>query len=90
MVPHDRLLAEARRVAAAWVAEGRTHTFRGGATRDELRAINAAESERVADAFLDTPFLSGQYKFLWSRGKRLPAAMFFTLRVTRPLWARLL
>ncbi len=90
VVPHERLLDEASALARRWIAEGARRTYRGGATREELRAINAEESERVADAFLDAPFLRAQQRFLWSRGKRAPAAMFFGLRVLRPLWSRLL
>jgi len=90
VVAHDRLLEEAQRIAEGWIAEGATRSFRGGFTLDELKAVNAAESVRVADAFLDVPFLRGQYKFLWRKKKHLPAAFFFTLRVLRPLWSRLL
>lgn len=91
VVPHDELLDAAQALAEQWIAEGRdTRSFPGGTTAEQLRRINAVESVRVADAFLSTPFLRGQYKFLWSKKKRVPAAMFFGLRVTRPLWSRLL
>ena len=90
VVPHERLLKEAQRIAEEWIAEGATRSYRGGFSRDELKKVNAIESVRVADSFLDVPFLTGQYKFLWKKKKRLPAAMFFTLRMLRPLWSRLL
>lgn len=90
VVPHDALLTEAQRIAEGWVAAGRERTFRCGMTRDELLAINAEESEALASAFLDAPFLEGQYRFLRSKKKRQPAAMFYVLWRTRPLWKRLL
>lgn len=90
VVPHDQLLAEAQRIAEEWIGERSTRQFRGGFTRDELKTANAEESVRVADSFLDLPFLRGQYKFLWRKKKRLPAAFFFTLCMLRPLWSRLL
>ncbi|MBW2458386.1 MAG: enoyl-CoA hydratase/isomerase family protein [Deltaproteobacteria bacterium] len=90
VVPHDDLLEEAQRIAGGWIAERSTRRFRGDLTLDALKAANAAESVRVADAFLAEPFLRGQYKFLWRKKKHLPAAMFFALCKLRPLWARLL
>ncbi len=89
-VTHERLMEEARRIARSWVAEGRVRTFRGSSTREELKATNAVESAALADAFLDTPFLDAQFRFLWSRKKLVPAATFFVLKHTRPLWAMLL
>lgn len=90
VVPHDELLAEAQRLGEAWIEAGATRSFRADATRDELKAVNASESVQVATAFLDSPFLKAQYRFLRSKGKRGPAAMFFMLWRTRPLWSRLL
>jgi enoyl-CoA hydratase/carnithine racemase len=89
VVPHERLRDEAQQVAEAWVAAGRTRGYRGGATADELRRVNAQESIAVATAFLSPPFLRGQYAFLSSRGKRGPALMFWLLWRTHPLWSRL-
>jgi peroxisomal 3,2-trans-enoyl-CoA isomerase len=90
VVPHDQLLAEAQRIAEGWIAAGRKRTYRGsGTTADELRAINARESVAVATAFLSPPFLRAQYKFLRSKKKRGPAAMFFVLWRTHPVWSRL-
>ncbi len=90
MVPHDALLEEAQRIAEEWIAEGRKRTYRDGATLDELLAINARESKQIADAFLGSKFLAGQFRFLWKKKKRGPALVFLALRVTRPVWSLLL
>lgn len=84
------LMERAQAMAESWVAEGRTRSFRAGATRDGLKAINARESQELADAFLAVPFLMGQFRFLWSRKKYAPALTFLSLRLTRPAWSRLL
>lgn len=89
-VPDAELLATAQQLAEAWVEEGRTRGFRGGATRDELKAVNARESVEVADAFLSPKFLAGQFDFLRTKRKYGPALMFGALRATHPLWSRLL
>lgn len=90
VVADDALLAEAQKLAEQWIAEGRTRTFRGGATKEELKAVNARESIALANAFLSPKFLEGQFKFLASKKKTAPALTFLALRVTRPLWSRLL
>lgn len=90
LVAHERLLERAQQIGEAWIQEGRVRTRRGGLTLRELQAINARESVEVATAFLDAPFLRGQYRFLRSRDKRGPAAMFYLLWRTRPVWKRLL
>jgi len=90
VVPHDELLTRAQELGESWVAEGRERTFRAGSTREELLAVNAEESEALADAFLAAPFLMGQFRFLWSRKKYAPALTFLGLRVTRPAWSLLL
>jgi len=90
VVPHDKLGAEATRIAKEWIDKGATRSFVGGASRDELKAVNAKESVQVADAFLSPPFLSGQYRFLWRKKKRRAALMFLGLRLTHPMWSRLL
>ncbi len=90
VVDDDALLTTAQATAEAWIAEGRTRTFRAGATRDELKAINARESIELAKAFLSPPFLSGQFRFLSKKKKYGPALMFFALRATQPAWKHLL
>lgn len=90
VVPHAALLTEAQKIAEGWVQAGTPRTYRAGATREELLAVNARESVQVADAFLSTPFLDGQFRFLWSKKKRGPALTFLALRLTRPAWSRLL
>lgn len=90
VAPHDKLLEEAHRIAREWISSGAVRTFRGGSTRDELKAVNASESQALADAFLSTPFIKAQFKFLWSKKKWGPAAMFLTMMISRPLWSRFL
>lgn len=89
-VPHDDLMVEAQKMAEQWIKQGRERTYPVGATRDELKAINAEESRALATAFLSPPFLEGQFKFLMSRKKHGPAAMFFVLLKTHPVWSLLL
>jgi len=87
---HEQLGEEARRIAQEWIASGAARSFRGGSGRDELKAVNARESIALADAFLSAAFIKAQFKFLWSKKKWGPAAMFLTLLISRPLWSRLL
>lgn len=88
--PHDKLLEEAQKIAREWISSGAARSFRGGSLRDELKAVNARESRALADAFLSAPFIRAQFRFLWSKKKWGPAAMFLTMLVSRPLWSRLL
>lgn len=90
VAPHDELLEEADKVAREWIASNVSRSFRGGSTGDELKTVNASESQALADAFLSTPFIKAQFKFLWSKKKWGPAAMFLTMWLSRPLWSRLL
>lgn len=90
VVPHEQLAVEADRIARQWISEGARRQFRGGSQRDELKAVNARESVDLADAFLGAPFIKAQYKFLAGKKKWGPAAMFLAMRVTRPLWSRLM
>lgn len=87
---HEDLLERAQAIAEAWVEDEKPRDFGAGSTREELKEINARESQQLADAFLDTPFLMGQYRFLWSREKYGPALVFLALSLTRPLWSKLL
>ena len=88
VVPHDELMAEARRIAKIWIDEGRERTYPAGFTADELTELNARESKVLARAFLSPPFLMGQFRFLWGKGKHQPALMFLSLAKTHPLWKR--
>jgi len=90
VVPHDQLLARAQALGESWAAEGRERRLRAGSTREELKAVNARESEALGDAFLAAPFLMGQARFLWSRKKYRLALLFLGLRLTRPAWSLLL
>lgn len=86
---HETLREEAQALAEAWIAEGRTRTYRGGFSLETLLSVNAEESVAVADAFLSRPFLRGQARFLWKKRKRAPALVFATLWITQPAWSRL-
>lgn len=88
-VPHDELMAKAQEIAAGWAAEGKTRSYRGGSTREELIEVNKRESVEVADSFLSRPFLKNQFRFLWSKKKRGPALTFLGLYVSQPVWSRL-
>lgn len=90
VVPHESLLEEAQRMAEAWIEEGHQRSYRAGASRDELKAVNARESVEVANAFLSPPFLMGQFEFLRKKKKYVPAALFLALRLTHPAWSLLL
>ncbi len=90
ITPHDKLEQETLRIAQEWIASGAKRSFRGGSERDELKAVNASESVALAAAFLSAPFLKAQFRFLWSKKKRGPAAMFLVMLISRPLWSRLL
>lgn len=89
VVPHEQLISEAKRIAAEWIESGETRKFLGGSQLEELKAVNARESKELADAFLGSAFLKGQAQFLWSKKKRVPAAMFASLWALRPLWSKL-
>jgi len=90
VVAHDDLLEEARALALEWIEQGRERSYRAGFTREELKEINARESRQLADAFLGSKFLRGQFEFLWSKNKRGPAMMFLALLFTRPVWSQFL
>ena len=90
VAPHDQLADEAQRIAREWIAGDEGRSYRGGSAPAELKAVNARESIDLADAFLGAPFIRAQYKFLSSRKKWAPAAMFLTMLITRPLWSRFL
>jgi Delta3-Delta2-enoyl-CoA isomerase len=89
-VPHENLMDKAQEIAEDWIINERPRTYRSSTTQEELKAVNAKESVEVADSFLSSPFLKGQFKFLWSKKKRGPAMMFWTLNITRPVWSKFL
>lgn len=90
VVAHNDLIPSAQSLAEQWVAAGRARCIPCGASREEYTQVNARESHALATAFLSAPFLEAQRKFLAGKGKTSAAAMFWALRVTRPLWSVLL
>lgn len=90
VVPHEQLQEQAHKIAQDWIAKGVKREFLAGSKLEELKATNAQESEELADAFLGAPFLREQARFLWSKKKRAPAAMFISLWALRPVWSRLI
>ena len=90
VAPHDQLLDKAQEIAREWAASGAIRSYRGGSTRNELKAVNERECIALADAFLDSPFLKGRFRFFWGRKKWGPAMMFLALWLSRPAWAWML
>lgn len=90
VAPHDELLEQAGKIAREWMSSNTTRSFRAGSLREELKSVNASESQALADAFLSTPFIKAQFRFLWSKKKWGPAIMFLSMLISRPLWSRLL
>lgn len=90
VVPHDRLMDEAQKLAEEWVRSGKVKNLIAENKVVEYKAVNARESVALADAFLDAPFLRAQRDFLKSKGKSQLAAVFGLLAATRPIWAKLL
>lgn len=90
VVPQDQLQSEALKIARDWVESGVQRTFLAGSQWDELKAVNAKESVELADAFLSAPFFKEQARFMWSKGKKGPATLFYLLGALRPLWGRFL
>ncbi len=90
VVPHDQLMQEARKIARDWIEKGQERAFLAGSELEELKAVNIRESIELADAFLGSAFLREQSRFLWSKKKHAPAAMFLSLWALRPLWKLLI
>ena len=90
VVSSENLMQEANQIAAQWLQSNEPRKFRGGLTREELKAINRQESLDLADAFLDSKFLKGQAKFCWKKKKRGLSFMFYGLWFLRPVWKLLL
>jgi peroxisomal 3,2-trans-enoyl-CoA isomerase len=90
VVAHDNLLPSAQALAEQWVAASKQRAIPCAASQQEYAQVNALESQALASAFLSAPFFQAQQKFLAGKGKISAAAMFWALRVTRPLWGKLL
>jgi len=90
VVPQEQLQAEAQKIAEGWIANGEGRSFLAGSQLQELEQANERESKELADAFLGGAFMLGQFKFLWSKKKRVPSMVFLALWLLRPLWARFL
>ena len=85
VVPADKLMEQAQLIAETWIKENKTRNV-----RSDLKEVNRKESEELATAFLSTPFLNAQYKFLLSKGKTQLAYIFKFMALTRPIWSLLL
>jgi len=90
VVSHDQLMKRSQEIAEGWVLEKKQRTIPGGGSVEEYKRVNLEESILLADAFLNTPFLNAQYKFLKAKGKTGPSAIFWFLKSSRPLWSKLL
>lgn len=90
VLPPDLLMERAQELGEKWVKEGRLRTIRGGTKVDELKAVNAAESLGLAQAFVSEKFLMTQLDHLKSKGKglSLPGLLLRVMLVTRSLWIR--
>jgi hypothetical protein len=73
-----------------WITTGEKRGFRAGSELHELKAINAQESEILANTFFGVPFIKSQLKFLWRKKKLRLTVMFLTMLFTRPLWSKFL
>lgn len=90
VVPHDQLMTRAQAQAEQWVQEKKVRNLVLKKQVEEYKAVNARESKELADAFLAVPFIDAQYKFLKSKGKTQIANTFWFLKITRPLWSKML
>ena len=90
VVPHEKLLEAAQILGEKWAKEGKKKEIPAGGTVQEYKAVNAKESQDLADAFLSYNFLNAQYEFLKSKGKSSEANVFMLIKTLRPLWSKLL
>lgn len=93
VVKHEELESYAQRLGENWIADGsylERRSAMGFKDFDMLREVNQKESVDLADAFLSTAFLDNQYKFLMSKNKTVPAMVFKTVVLTRPIWSKFL
>merc|ERR1712001_98359 len=77
--PHDELIDRAQAKAEQWIKDKKIRSFIEQKCVQEYKDVNMKESHALADAFLATPFLDAQYKFLKSKGKKVPAYTFWFL-----------
>ena len=90
VVPTAELRERAESVVRQWLEQGQQRQLLAGSELDELRAVNAHESEQLADAFLKATFLKHQAQFLWRKKKYIPSMVFWSLWGLRPLWKQAL
>ena len=90
VVPHADLMNSAQAMAEEWIRDSKVRNFVKNNQVEEYRAINMKESKELADSFLAVPFIDAQYKFLKSKGKTQAANTFRFIKLTRPLWSKLL
>ena len=57
VVAHSELLPRAQQLGEEWAREGRQKQIPAGGSVQEYKAVNAKESQDLADAFLSYPFL---------------------------------
>lgn len=85
----ETMMLAAQAEGEKWILAGHVRSLIADGSLSELRAVNAKESIALANAFLAPPFLNAQITFLFKKGKYAAAAVFFILRVTRPVWKML-
>lgn len=90
VTPKDQLQTEAQKIAQQWVIDGRTRNILGGNELSQLRFVNARESIELADRFLGSDFLKGQFTFLWRKKKHMQSMLFLFLWLLHPFWKHLL
>lgn len=89
LVPLEQLRNRAVQKAEEWAAAGRPRRVLGGEGRAKLQSVNAAESQALAEAFLQPAFLENQYRFAVQKKKQGTARMFWWAKTFQPLLARL-
>lgn len=86
VVPQAELMERAEYIVRQWLDEGKKRELLAGSELDELRKVNAHESQQLADAFLKAAFLKHQAQFLWRKKKFMPSVVFWLLWGLRPVW----
>ncbi|MGR5140241.1 enoyl-CoA hydratase/isomerase family protein [Photobacterium sp. DNB23_23_1] len=86
VAPQTELMERADYIVRQWLEEGKQRELLAGSEIDELRKVNADESQQLADAFLKAAFLKHQAQFLWRKKKFMPSMVFWLLWGARPLW----